>query len=72
MDPLTIVVWSVGVVAMAAASWLQDRRDVRREEGALTKFREELESRVDSVEGQVGTICKEFDALKRLLEKTND
>ena len=72
MDPLTIVVWSVGVVAMAAASWLQDRRDVRREEGALAKFREELEGRVETMERQVGTLCNEFDALKRLFEEKND
>ena len=72
MDPLTIVVWSVGVVAMAAASWLQDRRDVRREEGALTKFREELESRVQGLDDQMSTLLKELDALRRLFGEKND
>lgn len=71
-DPWTIAIWSIGVVAMAAASWLQDRRDIRREEGALTKFQRDIEKRLEKVEVVVAQDHLELKKLKVKLRGDDD
>jgi cytochrome c-type biogenesis protein CcmH/NrfF len=49
-DLLTIVIWSVGIIAMAATAWLQDRRDRRQEEGQYARLCKEFEQRLSNIE----------------------
>ena len=42
MDASTLLIWCIGVVAMAASAWIQDRRDRRREEGQLQALKDAL------------------------------
>lgn len=52
-DTLTIVIWCVGVVSMAATAWIQDRREVRREKGEAQVLRDGFEERISHLENEV-------------------
>lgn len=74
-DLMTIVIWCIGVVAMAATSWLQDRRDRRQDEGEAARLRKEFDERLSDVEKKVGEQVSEIfkleDDIQRLKESKN-
>lgn len=53
---IEIVIWCVGMVSMAATSWLQDRRDRRADEGSFVRLRNEYERRISNLEAMVAAL----------------
>ena len=50
---LQLIIWCVGVASILAGAWIQDRREIRRDEGEAEKLRDEYRSRIELLEGQV-------------------
>lgn len=53
IDPITFIIWCIGVVAMAATAWIQDRRDIRREKGEAAEIRKRYGQRISRLEESV-------------------
>ena len=50
---LQLIIWSVGVAGILASAWIQDRREIRRDDGNVKKLCESYEARIETLEGQV-------------------
>ena len=75
-DPFTIVVWSIGVVAMMLGTWIQDRRDIRRENGEVVRLREAFNDRLERVEKDLREATRQWrdllEGIKRDAERRGD
>lgn len=73
IDPWTVVIWSIGVVAMMATAWIQDRREIRREDGQFKTLRDEFAEAIDLLKKDNRELHNELKRMRvRLVHKDDE